>query len=167
VICLIHIKNCVSFQGYECVEIDSTASGETCIGHDTDYNDANVDFMAYPTDESIFNSCMASNGGVDNCAVKACTVEVSFLRDWWPLQQQVYSGTFDPEMARLSHDKDFDTSAECAIIRGGYSERQCCGKYPTRFPFRTLNGDRACCDERTYQTSSFECCDDSIVSLSC
>ena len=147
--------------------MDSTDLGETCIAHETAYNEPNVNFMAYPTDQSIYDSCMFSNGNVDNCAVKVCTVEVSFLREWWPIQQQVFKETFDPEMKRLSHAENFDTSAECNINRGGYSERQCCGSYPARFPFRTLDGDRACCDNRTYQTSTFECCDDSTVSLSC
>ena len=147
--------------------MDSAESGENCIGHQTDYNDADVDFMASPSDDDVYNACLSANGGVDNCAVKACTIEVSFLRDWWPIQQQVFGGSYDPELSRFSHDRGFDVTTGCNVIPGTVSEKACCGSYPTRYPFRTLGGDRGCCGDRTFPTSTFECCNDNTVSLSC
>lgn len=78
-------------QGYECIEIDSVASSETCVPHEQSYNDADVNFMVTPTDGDILDACLLSNGGVANCAVRTCAVEAAFLRDWWPIQEQIYA----------------------------------------------------------------------------
>ena len=83
--------------------MDSAAEGETCVAHNTGYNDADINFMDNPSDEDVLNACKASNGGVVNCAVRTCTIEVAFLRDWWPIQQQTFSGQFDAEVSRYSH----------------------------------------------------------------
>ena len=42
-------------------------------------------------------------------------------------------------------------------------EKMCCGEYPKRFPFLTRNGQRACCNKRTYDTSKFECCEGRVA----
>lgn len=161
-------------QAYECVEMDSAAEGETCVAHDTSYNDANINFMNNPTDADILQACKDSNGGVENCAVRTCTIEVAFLRDWWPIQQQTFSGTFDNELARYRHTNtdgsaNFDYDTECQIIKGAASEKQCCGSYPGRFPYRINGayGTRACCNDKTYNTATFDCCNGDTIALSC
>lgn len=161
-------------QGYECVEMDSAAAGETCDAHETSYNDANVNFMNNPTDQDVLDACTAANGGVVNCAVRTCTIEVAFLRDWWPVQQQTYAQTFDAELPRYRHNNvdgsaNFDFDAECQIIKGAASEKQCCGSYPSRFPYRINGayGTRACCNDKTYNTATFDCCNGDTIALSC
>ena len=46
----------------------------------------------------------------------------------------------------------------------------CCGNYPTRFPFNTQNGNRACCEAEdetgvTYNSNLYECCAGSLSSI--
>ena len=40
---------------------------------------------------------------------------------------------------------------------------QCCGEYPTRFPFNSEDGSRACCGTKTYTIGQLECCGDILV----
>ena len=47
------------------------------------------------------------------------------------------------------------------------SEKICCGSYPVRFPFRTMNGERACCGEKTFNTQLLSCCEDGSVRPRC
>jgi len=160
-------------QGYECIEIDSVASGETCVPHEQSYNDANVNFMTSPSDGDILDACLLANGGVVDCAVRVCTIEVAFLRDWWPIQQQIYANNFDAEVSKFSHVNagvaNFDYDTECSITKGAVSQKQCCGSYPSRFPYRIdgAYGTRACCDGKTYNTATFDCCDGDTIALSC
>merc|ERR1711881_34863 len=49
---------------------------------------------------------------------------------------------------------------------GGSVRDQCCGDYTDwgfKFPFSTLNGDRACCGKKTYNTNFFDCCTNDIL----
>jgi hypothetical protein len=39
---------------------------------------------------------------------------------------------------------------------------QCCGEYPNRAPFRSDNGNRQCCGNKTYHTFYLECCDGDV-----
>ena len=56
---------------------------------------------------------------------------------------------YDPELDIYKHtDSDgnvnFDQSTGCPTVPGVKSERKCCGPSYKRFPFRTLEGERAC-----------------------
>ena len=67
---------------------------------------------------------------------------------------------------------NFDSDASCTINRNAPSEKQCCGTYPGRFPYRTSSAgdgvvDRGCCVDKTYASNNMECCDDGSVMLSC
>lgn len=108
----------VLFNGFECIEMDL---GDSCTAHATPYADANIDFTSNPTDESIHNACKNANGGVDNCEVRVCTVEVAFLRDWWGIQTQVFAQTFDNELSTYQHSADADAfpnrSGDCYRIK--------------------------------------------------
>lgn len=161
-------------QSYECVEMDSLAAGETCVAHETVYTDPFINFMDTPSETQILEACKLANGDAMTCAVRTCTVEVKFMVDWWPIQQTIYANTYDPELSRYTHVDsngvaNFDYDAECQIIKGAASEKQCCGSYPARFPYRINGayGTRACCNDKTYNTATFDCCNDDTIALSC
>jgi hypothetical protein len=165
-------ENSVPFQGYECIDMDY-ASTEACSAHETSYVDAMVDFTSNPSDALVYQSCFNTNGQVNSCATRVCTIEIAFLRDWWAIQSQVYRGQYDAELATYQHvhngAENFVPEDSCSIIKGAASQRQCCGNYPTRAPFRVdgAYGERACCDGQTYNTANFDCCDGDTIALSC
>ena len=45
----------------------------------------------------------------------------------------------------------------------------CCGDYPVRFPYRSLDGVRKCCGDKVYSSDLLTCCDEktSDISLTC
>ena len=46
-------------------------------------------------------------------------------------------------------------------------QRECCGSAPHRRPYKSMNGERACCGTKTYSTKRFQCCDDGHVKPFC
>lgn len=59
------------------------------------------------------------------------------------------------------HSNGFDPKEMClGKVGNGESEKDCCGKYPKRFPFKMMEGERGCCGHRTYNTFALECCDE-------
>ena len=63
----------------------------------------------------------------------------------------------------------FDVASGCAASGGngaGIAD-MCCGMYPLRFPFHSDNGNRGCCNGKTYDTSQLICCNDGRVDISC
>lgn len=65
---------------------------------------------------------------------------------------------------------NFDNSM-CLTDNGtGNTPDSCCGKYDypnTRFPYASNSGQRACCGNRTYDTSIADCCPGDVVAISC
>ena len=62
-----------------------------------------------------------------------------------------------------AHDNGFDPDMSCIPTPGlPPSEVTCCGEYPNRFAYKTLDGDRGCCNGRTYMTVFKECCDGQV-----
>lgn len=55
-------------------------------------------------------------------------------------------------------------SAELEFVE---DQRECCGSAPHRRPYKSMNGDRACCGAKTYSTKRFECCADGHVKPFC
>jgi len=60
-----------------------------------------------------------------------------------------------------------DTDDEDEVVQYSGYERQCCGDYPTRFPFNALNGGRSCCKDVTYNPFMMTCCDSNVVVGEC
>ena len=63
-----------------------------------------------------------------------------------------------------SYYNGFNFEESCGVIKPEREEdkraRECCGKWPERYPFRTFNNHRACCGETTFDTTMFQCCVD-------
>ena len=75
---------------------------------------------------------------------------------------------FDPSL--LHSLGNFNPVDECVVATSNnpYNpERQCCGLYPPRFPYKPLGGARECCGDKTYQTAIMSCCDGDQIALSC
>jgi len=147
-------------EGYECAIRDSEDEGLACTPWDVPYNPSN-------TAEKMFDSCVANNPD-DMCAARACAVEGNFVEGLFAY----LIGGSQINYADYSHAEGFDpaTDAGCPVKKGtagASSAKACCGNYPSRFPFKTLDGERACCGARTYQTAILNCCASNKVKASC
>jgi len=147
--------------GYECAMRDAEVEGTTCVPWEVEYNSA-----VGGADVSIAEGCAASNAG-NNCAMRACIVEGTFSANLLNLFLVQFKQPNQSFMAR----NGFDFATVCATKKngGGPSNKLCCGSYPERFPFKTLNGDRKCCGTRTYNSLTLKCCDSdsSTVKFNC
>jgi len=59
----------------------------------------------------------------------------------------------------------FDGRAQCELpepIHDWGELDQCCGDYPLRAPYRSDNGNRQCCVDKTYHTYYLECCNNEV-----
>lgn len=146
--------------GYECAMRDAEDEGSTCVPWEVDYESA-VGGSAL----TIQEECAASNSG-NNCAIRACIVEGSFLSNL--LDAFVNGGSINQNHL---HSNGFDPAIGCPVKKsgGGPSNKSCCGNYPDRFPYKTVGGDRQCCGNRTYNSLTLKCCDtdSSTVKFNC
>jgi len=148
---------------YECLIMEGEMGGAgACVDDpwEVNYNrDVNVFMAMFSLDESaVQTACEVANAG-DVCASNVCKVEMSFsIR----IAAHDTVGNTNPAFV---HDKGFNplTDETCPIKSGTPSERSCCGSYPTRFPFKSYSGNRACCGAHTFDTSMLECCADSTT----
>lgn len=59
----------------------------------------------------------------------------------------------------------FDRSENCVMHDNPDHGNQCCGEYPSRYPFSS-QFDRSCCGGRTYNPLYYDCCEGNTVKLS-
>merc|ERR1712154_402234 len=147
--------------GYECAMRDAEDEATTCIPWEVDYNSA-----VGGDDVTIAEGCTAANSG-NNCAIRACIVEGHFSANIINALLVQFVSVDQTKM----HRNGFDYKGVCATKKngGGPSNKACCGVYPDRFPFKTLNGDRKCCGSRTFNSLTLKCCDSdaSTVKFNC
>jgi len=150
---------------YECILMDTD---NTCIPWDVEYGSATG--LGIGADEpgndaflyAIRKGC-DKNNKKDECARMACKVEGYFVVNMF--MDYLDAVVFDPTL--LHSLGMFNPKDECPIDGGIQIEgKECCGEYPIRFPFKTLNGDRACCFQKTYNTNLKTCCD-GVVKKEC
>jgi len=137
---------------YECAMRDGEDENSPCVPWEVDYVSATGG-----TTESLYEACQREND--NNCASRACACEGQFV-DSLLAFFIVDGGSID----------QCPFNAECPVNRiKPPSPKECCGHYPDRYPFKTANGDRACCGQRTYSTLTLECCDEdaSLVKFNC
>ena len=173
--------------GYTCAIIDQELEGESCVPWEVDYNPgtgAGVNLLA---------SCNSLND--NNCARYACTVEgqfvdnlFAFLLSGSQIDYNTYGhsngfdpghnegcpvkGCYQPPEGNLPYNPGafgLDVGPVITYRCNNYSarEKRCCGAYPFRFPFVTLEGERACCGSRTYNTNLLNCCAGAQVKANC
>lgn len=146
--------------GYECAMRDAEEEGTTCIPWEVSYQSAIGGGSL-----TIAEECANVNPG-NNCAARACTVEGGFVANM--LDYFISGNVLDQSMR---HENGFDHTTFCAPKRngGGPTNKECCGNYPDRFPFKTRGGDRKCCGTRTFNALTLSCCDadSSTVKFNC
>merc|ERR1739848_941707 len=113
--------------------------------------------MAY-----IQTECAARNAGADQCANRACQVEGWFVVEVFSMF--LAGQVVDPAM---QHANGFDRVQDCPIDTGVKGAKACCGQYPERFSYKTLNGKRHCCVNHSYNADLLTCCDDGKAKLAC
>jgi len=117
--------------------------------------------------QQLRTTCFERNADV--CAAYACTVEGQFADNAFAFLLVTGGGiNFD----EFSHSNGFDAGhdAGCPVkvgAKGFSAQKECCGAYPQRYPFKTLDGERACCGGRTYNTNLLNCCTNGQVKANC
>ena len=149
----------VLHDGYTCIMEDAIAENTVCNPWEAVYN-SSIGIAG----EKLVQECEKLNS--NPCSQRTCIVEGHFVLELFT--QYLNFGQIDQSK---QHAAGFNPDEEC-LIRHGLtygieSEKTCCGSYPTRFPFKTMDGERACCGERTYNTNLLTCCDDNTAKLSC
>ena len=133
--------------GYACASMDETS---TCNAWEVNYTPAATGALG----QTLIDECNANNA--DTCAQKACIVEGNFIAE---LQTMMTLGNVDLALSTYQHAQGFNVDSQCTINRKPPSDKECCGEYPNRFPYRTSSeGDgtinRACCNGKTYDSNN-------------
>jgi len=145
--------------GYKCAMVDAEMEADDdCVPWEVPY------FAGSHFGEAMLVEKCDELNPTDQCASRACKVE-----GWFVIS--IFQAFFDPESGHSSallHDNGFDTTTECPTKTGVKSDYECCGTYPFSIrPFKTMNGDRACCQGKTYDAQIYSCCDDGSRQISC
>lgn len=150
----------VLHDGYECAMRDAEDEGTTCVPWEVHYE------SGLGGSPLLLNEQCAEDNPGNNCAIRACIIEGTFVA---ALLDIFVSGGIIEQNHR--HKNGFDPAVECIVKKngGGPVNKQCCGEYPDRFPFKTVGGDRKCCGRRTYNSLTLKCCDQnsSTVKFNC
>jgi len=168
-------KNLVS--NYRCLVLDALDRGETCDPAIQDYTEYNL----FAGSQQVVNECNTNGNELvltnSQCQIDLCIADGTFTLNLFSLMFQAggisaQNPPYDPAVAHAANTENggnpgtFDPTVECltnALSGAGRSEKACCGVYPERYPFKTFNGDKDCCGERTYTTLALQCCSDTDV----
>jgi len=156
--------------GYKCLVRDALDRGETCDPQSQSYETYNL-FGANPDvrQDCTTNSNLDLPAEQQQCAIDLCIVEGTFTLTLFALLVSDYVNQnpqpYDPTLAHPTNVNAgvFDPAIECVtntLNGAGRSDKECCGTHPERFEYKTFNGERACCGERTFNTVTLQCCDD-------
>lgn len=154
--------------GYECAILDGTDENETCEPWTVDYTGTTT---LGDSNQEVAIECEDKN--TNNCAIRACVIENYFILNVFA--EFINGNVFDPSK---KHEYGFNAKEECVSVNGGggdggdgndyVKEKACCGSYPKRYPFLHVNNHRACCGEKTYSTTTYQCCEeDNEIRYSC
>jgi hypothetical protein len=148
-------------EGYECVMIDhdneSDEDSKECIPWEEFYVPA-----AVGETEDIIDQCTSRNTEWGTCAVRSCIVESQFVTSVF--RHMIAGGKMNDEN---NHINGFDVEENCPTTPGNQSEKDCCGHYPFRHPFKTYGGQRDCCGAKTFDVSILKCCANGKVRVNC
>jgi len=148
-------------RGYEC----AVAEIAGCEPWTTTYFPVSgTSFIA--THGSIAAACIHTNTVLTSfgeCAAAACSIETQFINEYTAITQN-----YNPLFSTFSHQGagNFNPKRNCVTNDQGdgpdKGERQCCGTYPFRFPFKVYAGktnQQACCgDAGVFVQSTHKCC---------
>merc|ERR1711981_22898 len=141
--------------GYHCGIMDGAAAGTPCQTNTQEYT-----AVQFNSQQTINQFCTVSSDNAGNfCKETACIVEGTFSVEMFA---DMFGGSFsiNPNLVHISAGGIFDPVVECAYQTAGQgrSEKECCGEYPDRYPFKHFNNARQCCGQITYAVDSLQCC---------
>lgn len=173
-------------KGYSCILLEDVTTNNNCIPWEVNYN-ATTGLGQDPNEESFANllnsKCYQDND--NDCAAKTCIVETYFIIN---LLEPMLNGDYSTD---YNHENGFDTSTGCkrglenttilpgTTIGNGVTtmaatteepiiETACCGRYPFKKQYVSVNGSRECCQGiNLYNPVLWMCCDDGSVSKDC
>merc|ERR1711912_5694 len=170
----------VFYLNYDCLVNDF---GQSCdVSYTENYNDTITNIFA-PFDPATdyLAECQALNSN-DACLASACAVDADFVRSVFNFladnqMDMTYSGFFgfdgsdgscvSQHVGTTAVVPPVFTQAPVTAQPGVTSPpiTDCCGTYPTRYPFHTQNGNVRCCDNAgaTYNQNVMECCGSSVA----
>jgi len=169
----------IFYLNYDCLVNDF---GQSCdVSFTNNYNDTitnTADPFSPATDYATV--CAAANPN-DACLASACTVDADFVRSVFNYladntMDMTFSGFFgfDGTDGSCVSNHVATTNAPPPVFTQAPGTKQpgtraprtdCCGAYPTRYPFHTQNGNVQCCDTAgaTYNQNVMECCTSSVA----
>ena len=108
---------------------------------------------------SKYNPQVSCTDNPSGCADWSCQCDVHFVKSVIDLINQ------DQFQPTLSHTNKSWNSGQCKWEGNFETQDECCGEFPSRFPFASNFGSRACCGNKTYQTETHDCCDGDKIRL--
>ena len=149
-------------EGYDCIQMDEEEEGS--MGDDGPCTPWEVFYLPASIGDTVVEQCNDRNGE-NTCAARACIVEGNFISSL--TLHFISGGSVNMD---YKHENGFDHVSQCVGKAGvPADEKRCCGKYPMRFPYKPMGGERDCCGIKTYNTFALECCDagTGLVRASC
>lgn len=124
---------------YRCAIMDAQANDEVCHPWGTNYAMVNT-ALVHKSTEDITTICTKESKS--ECEKNACIIEGNFMNELYELIE-----TDKLTMTEsFKHAGGFDVTTEC-VKTGQTGENDCCGTYPTRYPYRVDH--RECCADGT------------------
>jgi len=148
-------------EGYECVMIDHEKEADENTPECVPWEEFYVPAAVGETDD-IVDQCTDRNAEYGNCSVRSCIVESQFVTSVF--RHMISGGALNTE---YNHNEGFDVEESCPTTPGQTSEKDCCGFYPYRHPFKTYGGQRECCGAKTFDVSILKCCANGKVRVNC
>lgn len=178
---------------YDCAAMDAESEADfDCLPWEADYQV--FSFYSYSMD--IEMECTSKNRN-NKCNQRSCIIEMTFVlrlmqqyhigsypydryQTWAgfdvetcsPVVDYHYNDMVSDVVGKLESDslvsQDIQDVEELERgLLGIGNERQCCGRYPDRFPYKPKSGMTECCGWRTYDTRILNCCGDLSLEMSC
>lgn len=172
--------------GYSCILMDHAEEG--CVPWSIPYNSAvgtgPFDFLGMSM-QKIRDECDHQNVP-GSCEAHTCMVEGYFVQQF--ILYSTHGGGISDD---FRHELGvFDVSRTCKIKTPGsgggspgsggpgngngsggeapiFHGDKCCGEQPERFPYKSLDGQRDCCVNKTFDTVLRQCCEDGSVQVVC
>lgn len=151
---------------YECLIIETVNNAENACENEEPWTTSyNLDPAGYMhifngNIDGVLDACITGNAG-NVCATNVCKAELKFAA------VTIAAAGMDGYSASKKHDNGFDAREEgkCEAAQRDTTEdfeRECCGSYPEKFPYKRT-ASRGCCNDRTFDVNNLQCCKSSLT----
>lgn len=162
-----HDQACKNMQlCLRCAEMDGSKDGYECSPRTVSYNTTLGPAQQGQNDNiNSFNSACAALNQNDPCAAHVCTCEIQLINEILGMVWTLVPYDIAPRHANNPFGGTFDPSVSC-LSDPGITEIDCCGKYPFRSTYNSLN--KSCCKgkiEQLFNPMDQICCADGIMPI--